>query len=169
MHKPFRNYIARNTFGCEISRKKQNWGCLVCVCVFLSYFCLCQAHRSILMSTLSNKQAFILVCLCLWSLTILASSKPFDANAKKPISKIAFGSCNKHDKDQSIWRSILNVNPDLFVWLGDIVYADDPIFPLIWVSNPPEKMAEKYRLQKNHVDYRSLREKAPIVGVWVRR
>lgn len=49
-------------------------------------------------------------------------------DSSRVVTRIAFGSCNKHDRDQSYWRRIRDRKPDLWVWLGDIVYADTPVF-----------------------------------------
>jgi len=37
---------------------------------------------------------------------------------------ISFGSCNQHDKPQVIWKNVLRNDPDVWIWTGDIVYAD---------------------------------------------
>ena len=37
---------------------------------------------------------------------------------------IAFGSCNKHDSPNLLWDDIQAENPDVWIWGGDIVYAD---------------------------------------------
>ena len=39
--------------------------------------------------------------------------------------RLAFGSCNKQFEDQSFWKTIQDRRPDSFLWLGDVVYADD--------------------------------------------
>ena len=46
-----------------------------------------------------------------------------------PISRIAFGSCNKppepgHHGQDELWRSVVAFQPELWIWLGDNVYAD---------------------------------------------
>ena len=38
--------------------------------------------------------------------------------------KVAFGSCNKQSKDQQYWDTISNnINPYIFLWMGDTVYS----------------------------------------------
>ena len=37
---------------------------------------------------------------------------------------IAFGSCNKHNEPNVFWDDILEVNPAVFIWGGDNIYAD---------------------------------------------
>ena len=39
-------------------------------------------------------------------------------------SRIAFGSCAKENKQQPIWDAINAAEPDLFIFLGDNIYAD---------------------------------------------
>jgi len=85
-----------------------------------------------------------------------------------PVRNLAFGSCNAHNRDQRIWRSIVDAKPDLFVWLGDVVYADTPSFPLVWTATPLDKMRAKFDAQKASPLYSELRNQTPIVGVWVR-
>lgn len=41
-----------------------------------------------------------------------------------PISRIAFGSCYKTDRDEAVWATIESRRPDVTVLLGDNVYAD---------------------------------------------
>ena len=48
-------------------------------------------------------------------------------NTKKTIESdytIAFGSCNKQNKKNILWKEISKNNPDLWVWGGDIIYSD---------------------------------------------
>jgi alkaline phosphatase D len=37
---------------------------------------------------------------------------------QRDITKISFGSCNKQNLDQPLWKKIENYNPDLWIWLG---------------------------------------------------
>jgi phosphodiesterase/alkaline phosphatase D-like protein len=39
--------------------------------------------------------------------------------------KIAIGSCHKTKRNNKIFSTIYDYNPDLYVWLGDAVYLDD--------------------------------------------
>ena len=73
------------------------------------------------------------------------------------IQVLAFGSCNKHDLPQPIWKPILEEKPDVFVWLGDIVYGDTPDMDLL---------RRKYEAQKRIPDYVRLRQVSKILGIW---
>jgi len=73
------------------------------------------------------------------------------------IQTIAFGSCNKTDEPQPLWKSILSHEPDLWIWLGDNIYAD---------TNDPKVLAEKYAKQLKQPDYQTLVQSTKIVGTW---
>lgn len=71
---------------------------------------------------------------------------------------IAFGSCNHHyDKSQPIWKQIIKNDPDLWIWLGDIIYAD---------TDDMSEMKEDYTTQKSHTDYKVLSAETDIIGIW---
>lgn len=74
-----------------------------------------------------------------------------------PIQTIAFGSCNKQDMDQSFWPIIAAQKPDLWVWLGDNIYADTEDMAL---------MAAKYQQQKANPYYQAFSKNIPVTGIW---
>jgi alkaline phosphatase D len=79
------------------------------------------------------------------------------AQEQPPLQRIAFSSCNRDYKPQTLWKPILETQPDVWIWLGDIVYgrADDP-----------RDLARRYASLKNNPDYTALRERARVLGVW---
>ena len=70
---------------------------------------------------------------------------------------IAFGSCSDEDKPQSLWDDILADDPDLWIWLGDNVYAD---------TENMDTMRAKYNKQKSNPIYQQLIKSAQIEGTW---
>ncbi|MBL7828508.1 MAG: alkaline phosphatase family protein [Saprospiraceae bacterium] len=70
---------------------------------------------------------------------------------------IAFGSCNKMDKPQTMWQVVAANNPGLWIWLGDIIYAD---------TTDMRALAAHYRLLKTQPEYKKLRNKTQVVGVY---
>lgn len=70
---------------------------------------------------------------------------------------IAFGSCNKLDKPQTMWEFVAANNPSLWIWLGDIIYAD---------TTDMKALAAHYKRLKVNPEYKKLRAKAQIVGVY---
>jgi len=70
---------------------------------------------------------------------------------------IAFGSCNKENEAQPLWEDIIAEQPDLWIWLGDNIYAD---------TENEAVFDEKYALQNSNEDYKKLKTKTPIIGTW---
>ncbi|MEL7144907.1 MAG: alkaline phosphatase D family protein [Bacteroidota bacterium] len=70
---------------------------------------------------------------------------------------IAFGSCNKPEIDGKMWPAIAANDPDLFIWLGDIIYGDTQDMRLL---------RSKYKEQSRQPDYKKFAKKTPVVGVW---
>ncbi len=71
--------------------------------------------------------------------------------------KVAFGSCNKHDKINPLWDDVLAVKPDVWIWGGDIVYAD---------TEDMELLGGMYNAQNMVPGYKELRENIPVIGTW---
>lgn len=70
---------------------------------------------------------------------------------------IAFGSCNNQKLPNELWTDINMLNPDVFIWGGDNIYAD---------FKSLEKMKLDYNQVKNNTEYKKLRLITPILGVW---
>ncbi|MBC7660039.1 MAG: alkaline phosphatase family protein [Chitinophagaceae bacterium] len=75
----------------------------------------------------------------------------------KPLRSIAFGSCNKSKHDQSYWSLIGRDQPDLWVWMGDNIYAD---------RTSLNQRKNLYDELKAHPLYQDFRGKTPIIGTW---
>jgi alkaline phosphatase D len=103
--------------------------------------------------------------LWLFSMTVFAQKPalpsppphPMKPVPSKPVTTIAFGSCNKVEKPQDYWYSVVLNNPNLWIWLGDIIYAD---------TEDMEVMEAMYKKQKNQTSYRKLISTCPIMGTW---
>jgi alkaline phosphatase D len=79
------------------------------------------------------------------------------AGAAKPLTRIAFGSCNHEYDPQPMWPDILQNKPQLWIWLGDNIYGD---------THDMNVMKQKYTLQQNNPAYRKLTASTPIIGIW---
>ena len=75
----------------------------------------------------------------------------------KNLTTIAFGSCNKLDKQPSLFGEIAENKPDLFVWLGDIVYAD---------TRDMKRLENMYKALKTIPEYKKLMATSMICGIW---
>ena len=70
---------------------------------------------------------------------------------------VSFGSCNFHDAKQDLWKPVVDNGADLWIWLGDIVYAD---------TENMAKMSKFYDAQKNHPAYSRFLTFCPVLGTW---
>ncbi len=98
------------------------------------------------------------VCLLGFLLVLVScasGNKPTIPN--ESIDMIAFGSCNKEYEEQPFWSEIAAKNPDLWVWLGDNIYAD---------TDDMTVMAQKYQQQQDVPEYKKFRAQVPITGTW---
>lgn len=80
-----------------------------------------------------------------------------DIDFAASLQTIAIGSCNRQDLPQTIWPVIASNNPDIWIWLGDNIYAD---------TEDMEAMRQMYLQQKFNPDYAAFRDKTPVFGIW---
>ena len=88
---------------------------------------------------------------------LVVATSCFAQETGPALERIAFGSCNKDYKPQPLWKPIRDCKPNLWIWLGDIVYGK--------ASNLPD-LARRYRTEKDNPEYKSLREQCRVIGVW---
>ncbi len=75
----------------------------------------------------------------------------------RPLTSIAFGSCNRETLPQPMWEVILAEKPDLWIWGGDNVYGD---------SRDEAILRQTYEKQLGREEYRAFRDRIPIIGLW---
>lgn len=73
------------------------------------------------------------------------------------ITTIAFGSCMHQDKPSPILNIIPSHHPDLFIFLGDNVYAD---------TDKMCFMKKVYKRQGKKSEYQNLKKSTPIIATW---
>ncbi len=81
------------------------------------------------------------------------------AQARPPLSRIAFGSCADQDKPQPIWDAILAYRPELFIFAGDNVYGD-------FRSADAANLKRAYALASGIAGYNRLRDTVSHLAVW---
>lgn len=119
----------------------------------------------------------VLLSVCVSNIT--ATSSPFVPlpqqvslhatlnNGDKPISKLSFGSCNREDLPQPMWDRIVLSSPELWIWLGDVIYADTYfLVKFIRMPSPLSVMKQKFEKQKKNPLYGKLLDTSPVIGVW---
>lgn len=84
-----------------------------------------------------------------------ASTISLDNN--RVVTSLAFGSCIKEHKKQKIWQQIKKDNPDLFIFLGDNIYAD---------TEDMAVMKAKYKKLWNNPHFKIFKKNVPIMATW---
>ena len=70
---------------------------------------------------------------------------------------IAFGSCNNQNAPNTLWAEVLKNKPNLWIWGGDIIYADTENMKL---------MQSYYNQVKNDSSYQKFKNSVEIQGTW---
>jgi alkaline phosphatase D len=80
------------------------------------------------------------------------------------IERIAFGSCAKQWQYQPIWQAVIDLKPDLFLFLGDAIYADTD-GKTAWNVTEKQLRGEWNRLA-DKPEFQAVRAKIPFMAVW---
>src|SRR5262245_5450269 len=98
------------------------------------------------------RRAWLSVCLLFG---LLAPAWAGDSN--QPLERIAFGSCAHQDRAQPIWDAIVAARPDLFLFLGDTIYAD---------TTDMKVFRAKYDLLAAKPGWQKLLKTCPVFATW---
>lgn len=98
----------------------------------------------------------IFLLACVLSLALVLPAGRLSAE-EKPLHRIAFGSCASQEKPQPIWDAIVAARPELFLFLGDNIYAD---------TQDMNVMRAKYAKLAAMPGYRRLRSTCPVWATW---
>ncbi|WP_373997749.1 alkaline phosphatase D family protein [Bdellovibrio bacteriovorus] len=91
------------------------------------------------------------------SATYVSSLPSQEIVYEKPVNKIAFGSCANQDQPEPLWKDVLQAKPDLFLFMGDNVYASHPA---------QQPIAEQYRKMDQIPEYIAIRKEVPFMATW---
>ncbi|MBD0260507.1 MAG: alkaline phosphatase family protein [Cytophagales bacterium] len=86
-----------------------------------------------------------------------SAATPADTTKAAPLTTIAFGSCNRENKEQPLWPVIVGNRPQLWIWLGDNIYGD---------TQNMDTLQAKYYRQRSNPGYQLLAVSTPIIGIW---
>lgn len=73
------------------------------------------------------------------------------------ISRIAFASCGNQDEPQRILNTVLDWDPELFIYLGDNIYGD---------TRDMAVLEAKYARLGQRPEFRALRARVPAIATW---
>ena len=96
------------------------------------------------------------------ALLLLAGCAPAIAPIMSPappalLTTIAFGSCANQRNAQPIWGAVNSTRPDLFIFLGDNIYAD---------TEDMAVMRARYDLLGAQPGYQQLRRQSAVIATW---
>ena len=74
-----------------------------------------------------------------------------------PLHTIAFGSCMRENRPQPVWKSIIANKPQLFLFIGDNIYADTLDISV---------MRDKWKKLGASEGYGELKRLCPILATW---
>lgn len=97
------------------------------------------------------KRVFLLVFI-----SIIISCKSSDIQNNTELV-IAFGSCNKQNVENVLWKEILKHNPKAWIWGGDNVYSD---------TDDMQKLEHDYNQQLGQKEYQNLIKNTKVLGTW---
>jgi alkaline phosphatase D len=96
-------------------------------------------------------------CVCLLLCWVVPVSAEQPRHAPVVLERIALGSCARQNDPQPIWDAIVAARPDLFLFLGDNIYAD---------TEDMQVMRAKYAQLGRIAGFRKLRDTCPVMAVW---
>jgi alkaline phosphatase D len=77
--------------------------------------------------------------------------------SQKPLSRILFGSCLSQDRTMRILNTIVSFEPELFIFLGDNIYADTENISI---------MKAKYKKLGSNEVFQKLLSSCPVIATW---
>ncbi len=78
------------------------------------------------------------------------------------LTKICISSCCYQTGNLSIYRNMQAKNPDLYIAMGDNMYADN----ILNTTDYPTWIQTQYDLLKNNYDYKNFRAAVPSIATW---
>ena len=105
-----------------------------------------------------RRLALLLLAPLFWVAAAGAKSPPAPAPAVNPlVSRIALGSCLKQDRPAPVLQMVRELQPELFIWLGDNVYGD---------TQDMTVLETKYRQVAAKPPFAALRAEVPMIATW---
>lgn len=78
-------------------------------------------------------------------------------DTNKDLTLIGIGSCSDQNLPQPIWKTIKEANPQLFIMMGDNVYAS---------KKEDKPIIDQYIKMNSINEYKDLRESIPFLAIW---
>ncbi len=109
------------------------------------------------------KTMFVVFVFCLLQTTTIFAAAELPGSISA-LTRIAFGSCSKQWQPQPIWDAVLKQEPDLWLFLGDAVYADTD-GTTAWLVSKEQLIGEWNRLADKQ-EFQRARAALPMLATW---
>jgi len=86
-----------------------------------------------------------------------SGDKADQTNEEAITFRIAFGSCANQDKPQPLLNVAANLNPDVFIFLGDNIYGD---------SRTMDTLQAKYNRLAAKAEFQNLWDRTKVLSIW---
>lgn len=116
------------------------------------------------MFRISIKSGFALLALVL-SPQLLAGALPLPDN-KQVLTRISFGSCAFQSVPQPVFRAIADSKPDLYLSLGDAIYADYDLKKRKPYDVTSETLRREWQVLADSPDWQYLSSRVPVMATW---
>ncbi len=91
-------------------------------------------------------------------LSLFSCTKDTEKVTPSPtVSAIAFGSCGNQKRDQPVLTRVIETNPDVFIYLGDNIYAD---------TKSVDTLRMKYQMLADKPEFQKLKASVLIYATW---
>ncbi|MEL7027735.1 MAG: alkaline phosphatase D family protein [Pseudomonadota bacterium] len=90
------------------------------------------------------------------------SSAPIDP--ARPLTRVLFGSCAHQDREQEIWNAVRAADGDVFLFIGDNIYADETSGS--GRVTGPVYIADAYRKLAASAPFAALRADTTVMTTW---
>lgn len=103
------------------------------------------------------------LAVCVWNTSSARAATAEMPAADEAIDVIAIGSCARQDKPLPVWDVIAGHEPDVFLFLGDNMYAD---LERKRREITPDDVAKAYVELAEHESFERFRRAVPILATW---
>ena len=101
-----------------------------------------------------------------WLVTAIAVCCSFVTVAEETISRIAFGSCAFQSVPQPVFRAIADSKPDLYLSLGDAIYADYDLKKHKTYDVSRDSLQREWQVLADSLDWQYLSSRVPVMATW---
>jgi alkaline phosphatase D len=101
-----------------------------------------------------------------WLVTAIAVCCASVAVAEEAVRRIAFGSCVFQSVPQPVFRAIADSKPDLYLSLGDAIYADYDLKKHETYDVTRESLQREWQVLSDSPDWQYLTSSVPVMATW---